>query len=84
MRVGVIEFRQLPDRDAEIVQWMKNTSGQEYCYTLMFFEKDKEGFYARFIGGRPLQFENPTVLWGLMCYAQKVLDAAFKLQEDMQ
>ena len=83
MRVGIIEFRQRPDR-AEIVQWAKNKSGQEYCYTLLTFEKDTEGFYARFVGDRPMQFENPTVLWGLMHYAQKVLDAAFKLQEDIK
>lgn len=83
MRVKNIEFRQLPDRDAEIIQWEKNKSGQEYCFTLMFFEKDKEGFYARFVGNRPMQFDNNQVLWSLMHYAQKVLDAAFKLQEDI-
>ena len=84
MRVGDIEFRQMPERQPEIIHWKKDSTGKEYCYTLMFFEKDKEGFFARFIGDRPMQFDNPPVLWGLMCYAQKVLDAAFKLQEDIK
>lgn len=84
MRVGDIEFRQMPERQPEIIRWNKDSSGKEYCYTLMFFEKDSEGFYARFVGDRPMKVDNHQVLWSLMHYAQKVLDAAFKLQEDVR
>jgi hypothetical protein len=83
MRVGDIEFRQMPERQPEIIHWKKDSTGKEYCYTLMFFEKDKEGFYVILVGGRPLQYENSMSLWGLMNYAQRVLDAAFDLQRDM-
>lgn len=83
MRVGDIEFRQMPERQPEIIHWKKDSTGKEYCYTLMFFEKDKEGFYAKFIGGRPFQHESPMPLWNLMTYAQRVLDAAVALQRDV-
>ena len=80
MRKDDLEFRDLPNRPAEIVCWTKDSKGTEFCYTLMFFEKDSEGFYARFIGDRPFEYMNPVGLWTMMKYTQKILTARFELE----
>lgn len=79
MRRGDLEFRQLENRDAEIVHWKEDSLGNNFCYTLMFFEKNNEGFHANFVLDRPLQYENFSALWSLMRYAQKILNAKFEL-----
>lgn len=77
IRIGDIEFR---GGNPQIVKhW--NKDGTEFCYTLMFFERDKEGYFARFVGRRPLDYDNPEALWKLMKYAQTVLDAAYELEK---
>lgn len=80
MRRGDLQFRDFHSRTPEIVRWSKDSKGTEFCYTLMFFEKDSEGFNINFIGGRPLEYENPMELWTMMKYAQKILTARFELE----
>lgn len=82
MRRDDLEFRDLPHRSAEIICWSKDSKGTEFCYTLMFFEKDSEGFYATFVGGRPLEYAHPMELWSMMKYAQKILTARFELENE--
>ncbi len=90
MRIKNFEFRQNKgDRNPEIVQWnqydenstkpVNAPDAKEYCYTLMWFKKDREGYYAEFVGRRPLDVEDKETLWDLMDYSQKILDAQFKL-----
>ncbi len=90
MRIKNFEFRQNKSgRDPEIIQWNEYDEGstkpinapdaKEFCFTLLWFRKDKEGYYAEFVGRRPLDVEDKETLWDIMDYAQKVLDAQFSL-----
>ena len=82
MRVENIEFRQLREgRRPEIVQWnSRDDSEGEYCFTLCWWGKDKEGYSVEFIGNRPFEYNNTKLFWTLMLYGQKVLDAQFNLE----
>jgi hypothetical protein len=84
-RVDNLEFRYAVDnRSPEIVCWEKNEQGSgEYCYTLLFYDRCKEGFNVRFVGARPFEYENQERLWALMRYGDRVLDALFRLENDL-
>ena len=87
MRINDIEFRQMGGgRNAEIICWnnFNNSDApfEEYCYTLMWFRKDKEGYFIEFIGDRPLKYHNTEVLWRLMKYGQTVLTARMALLDE--
>jgi hypothetical protein len=85
MRIDNLEFRRnQTGRDAEIVCWETNGDGQEYCYTLLWYQKDSEGYYIQFVGRRPLDHKFDNALWGVMEYGQDVLDAEFKLEESLK
>jgi hypothetical protein len=84
-RIDNLEFRMLrEDRAAEIVCWVTNGDGKEYCYTLLWYRKDREGYYIEFVGRRPLDHKFDNTLWALMEYGQDVLDAEFRLTEAIQ
>lgn len=81
MRLGGLEFRQVAgERSPEIVKWNPNPAGKEYCYTIMWFERDSEGYYAKFVGSRPFEIDDDGTLWALMRYADAVLTARWKLE----
>lgn len=85
MRQENLEYRHLSEarRDAEIVAWRNDGKGGEYCYTLLFWRKDKEGYFIEFVGGRPLNKNiDKDVLFKLMRYGQAVLDAAFEVEHE--
>jgi len=83
-RTGNLEFRRLREgRPAEIIRWAKNGDGTEYCYTLLWYKRDNEGFYAEFVGRRPFD-DDSEGLWELMEYGQDTLDAEFKLEEKLK
>jgi hypothetical protein len=80
MRINNLEFRQKGgDRPAEIICWI---DGTESCYTILWYLLDREGYHIEFVSSRPfeLNYENEKVLWKLMRYGQKVLDAEFELK----
>jgi hypothetical protein len=82
MRVKNLEFRRLEEREPEIIAWVEsnvNTIAGDYCYTLLWYHKNKEGYYIQFIGDRPLVFEDQELLWKMMKYGQTVLDAELEL-----
>lgn len=82
MRLGNLEYRHLTDsgRDAEIVAWSEDSKGNEFCYTLLFWRKDKEGYFIEFVGSRPLSKDiNTGVLFKFMRYGQAILDAYFEV-----
>ena len=83
MRIKDLEFRiNDENRSPEIVKWYKRDGEErELCYTLMFFQKDSEGYNASFISYRPFEVEEPKLLWELMKYAQRVLDARFEFED---
>jgi hypothetical protein len=84
-RIHDLEFRYgVDNRSPEIVCFEKNEQGSgEYCYTLLFYQRGSEGFHIRFVGARPLEYENTARLWALMNYGNRVLDALFRLEEDI-
>ncbi len=73
-------------RSPEIVAYNKTEGGEEYRYTILFYEKNRGGYEIRFIGSRPLQFtyKDKDILWELMQYGQTVLDAKFNLNEKIK
>jgi len=79
MRIDNIEFRRMEDRDPEIVCW----NGVS-CYTLMWFKKDREGYYIKFIGNRPFDGNSSEKLWELMRYGQGLLDNEFRFLERLR
>lgn len=83
MRYKNIEFRQLcGDRPAELVAWnQEDTLAGEFCYTLLWWRKDNEGYYIEFVGDRPLQHEDQESLFKMMKYGQSVLTAQYRLME---
>jgi hypothetical protein len=84
LRKGNLEFRRnKEDRQSEIVRWGQNSDGTEYCWTLLWYRQDKEGYYIEFVGRRPFDDDSDN-LWELMEYGQEVLDAEFKLEERLK
>lgn len=81
MRVNQFEYRNINGRFPEIVRWK---SDLEYCYTLLLWKLDREGYSIEFIGNRPFNEDANGELWALMTYAQAVLDAEFKLKETLE
>jgi len=81
-RIGDLEFRHI-DNKYEIVKWEASNGGYEYCFTLVLFDKGKEGYSIRFIGARPLEYENQDALWAMMKYGDAVLEALFCLEKEM-
>lgn len=83
MRISNLEFRRLgDDRPAEIICWMGDS---ERCYTILWYVSGKEGYRIEFVGSRPFELEygDQQVLWELMKYGQRVLDAEFELKSNI-
>lgn len=85
-RISNLEFRMLGTEDnprsPEIICWQTDSTGREFCFTLLWWSRNKEGFYAEFIGDRPFQSEiNQQLLWELMRFGQNVLNAQFEIEE---
>ena len=84
LRKGNLEFRRNREgRPAEIIRWAKNGDGTEYCFTLLWYKKDKEGYFVEFVGRRPFDDDSES-LWEMMEYGQDVLDAEFRLEDRLQ
>ena len=85
MRVGDLEFLERGGgRPPEIVHWFRDESRDgEFCCTIMFYERDGDGYEVRFVGSRP--FDHWEIdLWRLMEYAHDVLKARLKLERNEQ
>lgn len=84
LRRGNLEFRRNHEgRPAEIIRWAKNGDDTEYCFTLLWYQKYKEGYYVEFVGRRPFDDDSES-LWEMMEYGQEVLDAEFKLEDQLK
>jgi len=87
MRINNLEFirNHSEKRDAEIVCWQPKTDGTEYRYTILWYCLNKEGWQIEFVGDRPFTVvDEEGVLWDLMYYGQQVLNAEFKLKENLK
>ena len=84
MRINNLEFIRNGGsaRRPEIVCWEQHPDGTEFKYTIMWWLESKEGFDIAFLGNRPFTApDEENVLWDLMYYGQRVLDAEFHLLE---
>ena len=60
----------------ELVSW-QNDGEKDYCFTLAYFVRDKEGYYLKFVGDRPFEYIHDIdvpMLWKLLSYAQEILN----------
>lgn len=82
-RINDLEFRLNDDkRSPEIVGFNRQRDGTEYCYTIVFYEKDSEGYNVHFVGSRPFSEEiDKDAFWKLLQFGQTICDAVFKLEQ---
>ena len=95
MRHKNVEFRRagIPDsnghvtknRSPEIVAWMPTgdpTYGKkEVCYTLCWFQQDKESWYIKTVGTSFTEYEDIEVLMNLAKYSLRILNAEKQFSE---
>tara|TARA_R110000868_G_scaffold191533_2_gene435709 strand:+ start:527 stop:781 length:255 start_codon:yes stop_codon:yes gene_type:complete len=81
MKLKNLEFRHSEGRSAEIVQWNTTNKGEQFCFTLLFYEHESEGYEIRFVGDRPLQYDDEETMFAMMKYGQTVMDAKWKVEE---
>ena len=81
MRFRDIEFRWSKcNNKYELVKWYQsNGSGQENCYVIAFFDKDKEYYNMRTIGAG---FFEDKDAWVVGKYALEFLNAIFQIEQD--
>lgn len=76
-----------PNETIEVVMWHKDSNGKPYCFTIAYFEREKEGYSLHFVGARPFLYltnESVPELCEAMNEAQCVLDAWFYDTEGMK
>ncbi len=74
IRVKDLELRSCPGHcKAEIVKWANDTDGKEYCWTVAYWEKSKEGYNLRFVGDRPFEV-NGRLFMKLAKQGQRLLE----------
>ena len=80
MRFRKIEFRfSKYNNKYELVSWYEYADGGENCYTIAFFDKNKEGYDMRTIGNR---FFEDKDAWVVGKYALEFLNAIFQIEQD--
>ena len=79
-RLNDLEFRMLDNRNPEIVQWKTDSGGKDYCFTILWYKKDSEGYHVEFVGDRPFQYHDTESLWKLMVYGNKIMEAIYNLE----
>lgn len=90
MRYNNVEFRRadVPDSNGhvtknqspEIVAWMKRDE-KETCYTICWFQQDKESWYIKTVGTRFTEYEDPFALMHVAKYALRVLNTEMQFNE---
>jgi len=58
-RIGDLELRRTEnirtkEHYLEIVEWMKDNKNEDYCYTILLFREEKEGFFVESVLDRIL------------------------------
>ena len=81
MRFRNMEFRWSKcNNKYELVKWYQsNGSGQENCYVVAFFDKDKEGYNLRTIGNR---FFDDKDAWVVGKFALGFLNEIFEIEKN--
>jgi len=79
MRFRKIEFRfSKYNNKYELVSWYEYADGGENCYTIAFFDKNKEGYDMRTIGNR---FFEDKDAWVVGKYALEFLNEIFEIEK---
>ena len=61
---------------AEIIKWQKDVKDKkEFCYTVAYWKKTKEGYDLLFVGERPFKVDK-DIFWQLAEQGQKLLEEA--------
>ena len=60
---------------AEIVKW--ESDNHNHCYTIAYWDVDKEGYYAKFVGNRFVDIDSVALL-KLLNKGQQILDVLFE------
>lgn len=82
-RINDLEFRWSDiNQKYELVRWQKDNDGKEFCYVLVFFDKNiGEGECdVRFIGSRPFNYPNTELLWSMLKYGVAIANAEIELE----
>ena len=61
----------------ELVKWVKHEDGKEYCFSLAYWERNKEGYDLNSVGSRIFEYiedEDIEEVWKQLKVAQKILD----------
>lgn len=66
---------------AEIVHWATTADGKSYNYTVAYWILEEEGYFLRFVGGRPLDVCTGDTFWKLAKVGQNHLDEHFDALE---
>ena len=61
---------------AEIIKWAKDTEQKEYCWTVAYWNRHKEGYDLQFIGNRPFD-TNQEIFMKLAKQGQQLLEDVF-------
>jgi len=85
MRKQNLEFRWSEDNNRhEFIKWWSKYGEEEYCIVIAFFDLSEESYEIKFVGKRPFEFENKDLLWSMLEYGQAVVDAEYKLYEQIK
>lgn len=69
-----------PNETIDFVYWKKDGTGRDYCFSLAYFERHKEGYDLKFVGDNPFKYiskEDLPFVWDALSEAQKVLNDFF-------
>lgn len=84
MRIGDLELRTCDEHlvsfkehtTANIVKWYEYLE-KEYCMSVAFWKRGKEGYDLRFVGRRPIVECDAKEFWELITVGQRRLDEYF-------
>lgn len=65
----------------DFVKWV-NDDEKPYCFSMAYFEKDREGYELKFVGDRPFEHieeEDLAVCWSALKMASDLLNNWFRL-----
>ena len=69
------------DRPNEIISWTYDESrGKEYCITICWLKRDKEGYYMETIGNRYVEYDDMEALNHVAKYSLRVLNTHFEFE----
>lgn len=84
LRIGKLEFRHNESSNPEIVEWSSTTSYDSNNYKqLVSWDKGNSGYSINMLDNRAFDVDNKDVLWAMMQYGTKVLDALDELNKEV-